>query len=308
MLQFNYIIHQIPTLFKRFKDMRNEIVKNNIPKTTIHASRSTSYAPPGIASSVHYHDELEFIVNFDGVFSCTVDGKEYIAKKGEIIFINSRIPHSTCRLSDCLSGLIQFKESNFIDTEISHIIKYFARLRDLDREPVHILRSVELFEIASKLLDEATSGKSASDLYIKSYVYYIMGYLYRHEILSDGETFYRTKQVQKILPALSYINERHSEDITLDQVSAMLGFDPGYFCRIFKSATGATFTEYLNFVRVCKSEKHLKAGDMSILEISESVGFSSVSYYNRIFKKYHSCAPSVYRNTKYIAISKGEKE
>ena len=288
--------------------MRNEIVKSNIPKTTIHASHGTKSLPAGLASTVHYHDELEFLIIFDGVFSCTVDGKEYVAKKGDIIFINSRTPHSTYRITECMTGLIQFKESNFIDTEISHIIKYFARLRDLEREPVRILRSVELFEVASKLLDEATSGKSASDLYIKSYVYYIMGYLYRHEILSDGETFYKTKQVQKILPALSHINERHSEDITLDDVSALLGFDPGYFCRIFKSATGATFTEYLNFVRVCKSEKYLKTGEMSILEISEAVGFSSVSYYNRIFKKYHSCAPSVYRNTKYIAISKGEKE
>ena len=288
--------------------MRNEIVKSNIPKTTIHALYTKTLATAGPASTVHYHDELEFIVIFEGTFSCTVDGKDYIAKGGEVIFINSRIPHSTYKLTECMTGLIQFKESNFIDTEISHIIKYSARLRDREREPVQILSSPELFEAATKLLEEAASGKSASDLYIKSYIYYIMGYLYRNEIMSDREEFYKTKEVQKILPALSYINDRHSEDITLDEVSALLGFDPGYFCRIFKSATGATFTEYLNFVRVSKSEKHLINSNMSILEISEAVGFSSVSYYNRIFKKYHNCAPSLYRKAKYIALSKGERE
>ena len=288
--------------------MRNEIVKNNVPRTTIHAHRPEIATPPGIASTVHYHDEIELLIILEGEFCCTVDGKDYIASEGEVIFINSRIPHSTRRVTTSKSGLIQFKESNYIDTEASHIIKYFARLRDLEREQVRILHSKELFEVTNKLLDEAVKGENASELYIKSYVYYIMGYLYRNDILSNGESFYKTKEVQKILPVLSYINDRHSEDITLDEASALLGFDPGYFCRIFKIATGATFTEYLNFVRVCKSEKYLKSGEMSILEISEAVGFSSVSYYNRIFKKYHSCAPSVYRNTKYIAISKGEKE
>ena len=79
----------------------------------------------------------------------------------------------------------------------------------------------------------------------------------------------------------------------------MLNFDPSYFCRIFKQATGATFTEYINFVRVCKAERMLARSDVSILDISEAVGFSSVSYFNRIFKKYKSCSPRFYRGAKY---------
>ena len=77
----------------------------------------------------------------------------------------------------------------------------------------------------------------------------------------------------------------------------MLNFDPSYFCRIFKSAIGATFTEYLNFVRVCKAEKMLSRTNNSILDISEAVGFSSVSYFNRVFKKYRNCSPRAYRTT-----------
>ena len=79
----------------------------------------------------------------------------------------------------------------------------------------------------------------------------------------------------------------------------MMGFDRSYFCRIFKSAIGATFTEYLNFVRICKAEKKLATTSESILEISAEVGFSSVSYFNKIFKKYKNCSPSAYRSTAY---------
>ena len=127
----------------------------------------------------------------------------------------------------------------------------------------------------------------------------ILGLLYREGILSDGEQFYASSSVQKILPALIHINQHYSEDITLEEISAMLGFDRSYFCRIFKSAIGATFTEYLNFVRVCKAEKMLSSTSDSILEISANVGLSSVSYFNRLFKKYKNCSPSFYRSARY---------
>ena len=118
-------------------------------------------------------------------------------------------------------------------------------------------------------------------------------------VLVDTEEFFQTKEVQKILPALEYVNRNYSEEITLEAVSLMLGFDQSYFCRIFKMATGATFTEYLNFVRICKAEKMLSHTDSSILEISETVGFSSVSYFNRVFKKYRNCSPRSYRLAEY---------
>ena len=107
------------------------------------------------------------------------------------------------------------------------------------------------------------------------------------------------RDVQKILPVLSYVNTNYAEALKLSEVAAMLSFDESYFCRIFKNATGATFTEYLNFVRISKAEKLLKKTHQSILEISEAVGFSSVSYFNRIFKKYHLASPRAYRGMLY---------
>jgi YesN/AraC family two-component response regulator len=118
-------------------------------------------------------------------------------------------------------------------------------------------------------------------------------------VLVDTEQFFQTKEVQKILPALEYVNRNYNEEISLESVSVMLGFGPSYFCRIFKTATGATFTEYLNFVRICKAEKMLARTNNSILEISETVGFSSVSYFNRVFKKYRNCSPRGYRLAEY---------
>ena len=71
----------------------------------------------------------------------------------------------------------------------------------------------------------------------------------------------------------------------LDDLSKLLNLNQSYFCRLFKQATNSTFIEYLNFVRVCKAEKLLFTTNKTVSEISMDVGFSSVSYFNRVFKK-----------------------
>ena len=89
--------------------------------------------------------------------------------------------------------------------------------------------------------------------------------------------------------------ENYKENISLDDVCEKSGMSSYYFCRLFKKASGSGFVDYLNFVRICKSEKLLAKSEKSILEVAYDVGFSSVSYYNRIFKRYKNCTPTEYR-------------
>jgi AraC-like DNA-binding protein/mannose-6-phosphate isomerase-like protein (cupin superfamily) len=276
----------------------NETVKGNVINTALKAS-----LPPegqkgrvGDVCRIHYHDELEFLAVYDGVFGCTVYDKEYIAKAGDVIFINSRVPHSTRNVEPARVGLVQFKESDFVDTEITKIIKYSMRFQSQVSSPIRIFHSEELFDALDLILKEVDEKKNSYEIFVRSGAYRVLGFLYREGVLSDSERIYNTREVQKVLPILSYINNFYQENLTLESVSSKLGFDQSYFCRIFKTATGATFTEYLNFVRICKAEKLLLKSRESILEISETVGFSSVSYFNRIFKKYRNCSPRTYRS------------
>lgn len=280
--------------------MQIENVRPNIPKLDICARRNAQSTRTCRIAALHYHDELEFLPVFKGSFLCRVDGVDYIAREGEIIFINAGVPHETFSIEPgSVTALVQFRESNYINTEIRKIIKYSIKFHSLESTPVRILNSKELFSIIENILVECEEKKNAYEIIVRSQILRIIGMLYRDNILSDGEQIFSTVAVQKILPALTYVNQNYSEDIDLSEISSMLGFDRSYFCRIFKLAIGATFTEYLNFVRICKAEKKLSSTDESILDISSSVGFSSISYFNRIFKKYKNCSPSAYRATKY---------
>ena len=83
-----------------------------------------------------------------------------------------------------------------------------------------------------------------------------------------------------------------NEQMTLGEIGELLNLNESYFCRLFKKATGSTFTEYLNFVRICKAEHMIKNG-ASISESAYGVGFSSLSYFNRVFVRFFGENPSV---------------
>ncbi len=276
--------------------MVNETVRGNVTNTTVRAWISNDVnIKIGEVSSLHYHDELEFLPVYEGTFCCTVYDKVYEAHKGDVIFINSRVPHSTSRKEPSRTGLLQFKESDFNDNEFTKLIKYSMRYQSQVYYPIKIFSMPELFRVVDDIMMETKDKNKSYEIFVKSGIYRILGILYREGILSDADKIYNTGEIKKILPILSYINNNFSENITLDYASRQLGFDRSYFCRVFKIATGATFTEYLNFVRICKAENMLVKTHESILNISEAVGFSSVSYFNRIFKRYRNCSPRVYR-------------
>lgn len=274
--------------------MKNELVHSNIINTSVRASRTGVYSV-GDISNVHYHDELELLLVLEGEMICTSCDKEYVAKEGEVIFINSRVPHSTSAKIPTRYGLLQFREGDFCDNEITKVIKYSLRFQSQTSYPVKIFSNSDLADAIENILAEAENRQKSYEIFIKSGIYRILGILYRENVLSDAERVYNTRAVQTVIPVLIHINNNYAENLTLESVSAEIGFDHSYFCRIFKKATGATFTEYLNFVRICKAEKLLLKTQDSVLSISEAVGFSSLSYFNRTFKKYRNCSPRVYR-------------
>lgn len=99
-----------------------------------------------------------------------------------------------------------------------------------------------------------------------------------------------------IKKALDYIDSRYVDDIKLDDISEYLDINKSYFCSIFKSETGYTFTQYLNKVRIEKSKELLINKNYSMLDIALSVGFNNQNYYNIMFKRLTNTTPLEYRN------------
>jgi AraC-like DNA-binding protein len=69
-----------------------------------------------------------------------------------------------------------------------------------------------------------------------------------------------------------------------------------YFCKMFKKATGLTFTEYLGRVRVEKAKTLLLNPHLRISEIAYDVGFQSLTHFNRVFREITGEAPTAFRD------------
>jgi AraC-like DNA-binding protein len=92
-----------------------------------------------------------------------------------------------------------------------------------------------------------------------------------------------------------YITEHQNEEISLRQVAASVNTSAFYFCKMFKQATGLTFTDYLARLRIEKAKNLLLNPHKRISEVAYEVGFQSLSQFNRVFRRVTGQAPTVWR-------------
>lgn len=100
-------------------------------------------------------------------------------------------------------------------------------------------------------------------------------------------------------PAISrakeIIAQHYSEEISSARMAKELHLSRFYFCRLFKSGTGLTFTTYLARVRIERVKELLRNPNLRISEIAFQSGFQSLTHFNRLFVKLTGEAPTEYR-------------
>ena len=100
--------------------------------------------------------------------------------------------------------------------------------------------------------------------------------------------------------ARAYILANQADPIDLDKVAQAMHVSTFYFCKMFKKATGLTFTDYLSRVRVEKAKTLLLNPHLRISEIAYDVGFQSLTHFNRMFRKIVGESPTAYRESKSV--------
>jgi AraC-like DNA-binding protein/ligand-binding sensor protein len=100
--------------------------------------------------------------------------------------------------------------------------------------------------------------------------------------------------------ARAYILANQADPIDLAKVAQAMHVSTFYFCKMFKKATGLTFTSYLSRVRVEKAKTLLLNPHLRISEIAYDVGFQSLTHFNRMFRKIVGESPTVYRESKSV--------
>lgn len=96
--------------------------------------------------------------------------------------------------------------------------------------------------------------------------------------------------------ARSFIAEHLGEPLALRQVAQAAHMSAFYFCKIFRGATGLTFTDYIARARIEKTKQLLLNPHRRVSEAAYEAGFQSLSQFNRVFRRIMGESPSIYRD------------
>ena len=102
------------------------------------------------------------------------------------------------------------------------------------------------------------------------------------------------KKITQYKTILAFIEEHYAEKITLDDLAGCVCMNKNYFCKFFCDLTQRSPMEYLNYYRIETACGQLLRSDKTITEVALDCGFSDVSYFIKVFKKYKGVTPSQY--------------
>lgn len=92
-----------------------------------------------------------------------------------------------------------------------------------------------------------------------------------------------------------YINEHYFEDIDLDALAAHTHINKFYLAHQFQKEQGISPIRFLSERRIREAKYLLENTDHSLAQISEMIGFSSLSYFSQSFRRSVGLSPSDYR-------------
>ena len=95
--------------------------------------------------------------------------------------------------------------------------------------------------------------------------------------------------------SLSYIEENlKNPELSNDVLAEMLGISEVYFRRLFAASLGVTPKQYILDLRIKKARILLRDTPLSVTEVAEECGFSSLYHFCRAFKSRTALTPSEY--------------
>ena len=252
--------------------------------------------------SAHWHSELEIIRILQGELAIRLNNREYVAKSGDIVFVNPETVHGASPEA-CVYECVIF-HIDFLDTA-TYSCKFFVE-SILNRE--YVIRDFNKYE-DSDLINSVNAVFEAMKHKSSGYKFTVIGALYAMlGVIVDGHLYSNvtgdaeisdSKNIPKLKKVLSFLRENYESQLSLTDIAKAADMSPKYFCYFFKEKTGKTPVEYLNGYRIEKASQMLLNSDQSVTEIAFSCGFNDLSYFIRTFKAQKGISPAKFRKTEH---------
>jgi AraC-like DNA-binding protein len=243
----------------------------------------------------HFHPEVE-LVYIEGV-----NGQRYIGshssnyQDGDLALIGSYIPHLNFDYGvkgDYYKMVLQM-DSSFLKPH-GAALPELKGIRKLLLDSNHgIVFSREVKETVGEMMKKLSSYSGVGLLQ------FVIGIL---DVLSQDQDYkllhplpyqnaFYEKQQDKFRKVIKFVEDNYARKIKISEMAKISNYSEAAFCRYFKKMTRLNFTAFLNNYRIDMAKRLLREG-ANVTETAFSVGFDSVSYFNKTFKKSTGINPS----------------
>lgn len=245
-------------------------------------------------TTTHFHDFYELYYLVTGEISYFIEDNIYSVKKGDMIFIPPKTLHKTKPANNPQHKRILI---TFTSEFVNYFLKYNPNLLDFFNNKQLSIPKQKQDRIEQILYSMLSEYQNKMDIVmISSLLGELLVMLDRYSLKDDILNIIPDERYDKILNVVRYINREYTSDITLEMLSKMFYINPSYLSRSFKKATGFTYIEYLNKIRIKQATYLLLNTTQNVTSIAFSVGFSSANHFCKMFKSVVGISPLNYRN------------
>jgi AraC-like DNA-binding protein len=248
----------------------------------------------------HQYFELLYLVSGDVTYE--VAGELHPMKTGDL-FVMSGLPHRIveygpgpirCVTLFFLPDVIRSQRGAAGD-EVDYLMPFLVQ----DRSFPHVVGSetgvpTEVRSLMERIHEAMPCDSAHSRLLVRTYLKMILALLVNHYgDFASGKQVHlqRQRDLERLRPVFELIEERYTEEISIQDVADAASMSRSHFMRFFKQVTGQPFVSHLNQFRVAKAQHLLAATDRSIADISNEVGFGNQSYFGLVFRRTTNFCP-----------------
>ena len=253
---------------------------------------------PAFPFKWHYHPEYELTLITKGSGKRLVGDSHENFEAGDLVLIGPGLPHTwvsnRVRKNSSSAVVIQFSEE-FISSFLQH--SEFADISKLLAGAVNGLyfsnKSSKKIAEEIKLLPAKKGVEKITALLI------VLQQLSMKNPSKLASTFFNSvkglENEKRVNRVCQYVQKQAREKISLKKAADMIHLSETAFCKFFKRATGKTFSDYVNDIRIGLACSLLTESDKTINEIAYACGFESLTYFNRVFLKKKNARPREFR-------------
>lgn len=224
--------------------------------------------------------------------------------EGDITIVGSDISHTTYSTPGTASKWSYL----FIDFE-ELLAPYFPISLFTDQDSMHqfshsyysiISRDIypDIYQLVLQIIKELKTKEANYQFLVRGL---ILSLLIKLLNLSESSSQKKISSAEDsnntltIAPALDFIRINYAQDFAMDDLADLCDMSPTHFRRTFTSIMGEGPLSYLTHIRITKASVLLRTTEMPVLDISEEVGFHSVSSFNRHFAEIMGIPPLKWR-------------